>query len=170
MARTGVIAACGAIAFGWMGPVDASHQSSAGQCRISGRAVSGAVALPGVSMVVRAGDVVKTATSTAPDGSYHLEVPAGAYVLMVELTGFTRIARPVAIGAAPCDQTIDFQLALEPRVAASANPTTTAVIRDGSPARFETLSVQTQAAAAASVDPATWTRVRRACCSPRVLQ
>ena len=96
---------------------------------------------------------MKTATSTAPDGSYHLEVPAGAYVLTVELTGFTRIARPVAIGAAPCDQTIDFQLALEPRVAASANPTTTAVIRDGSPARFETLSVQTQAAAAASVDP-----------------
>lgn len=151
-ARTVVIAACAAIAFGWIGPVDASHQSSAETCRISGRAVSGAIALPGVSVVVRAGDLVKTATSTDPDGSYHFAVPAGAYVVTVELTGFTRVARPVAIGATACDQTIDFQLALEPRAAPSANTTSPAVTIAGRPARFETLNVQTQAAAAASVD------------------
>jgi hypothetical protein len=158
-----------------MGPVDAWQQAAAGTCRISGRVVSGAVPLPGVSVLVRMGDVVKTATSTDPDGTYHVVLPAGAYDLTAELTGFTHVARPITIGVAPCDQTVDFQLALAPRVpvagaAASGRPGGGAAAPPGgrgvAPAganaqpdaagasRFETLTVQTQAAAAAGVESA----------------
>ena len=50
---------------------------AAGACRISGRATSGTTPLPGVAMVVQAGDAVKTATSTDTDGTYRLTLPAG---------------------------------------------------------------------------------------------
>ena len=116
VARVAIIAACGAMAFSWMGPVDAWQQSGAGACRVSGRAVSGTTPLPGVSVLIRTGEVVKTATSTDPDGTYHVALPAGSYEVAADLTGFTPVARSITIMAAPCDQTIDFQLALAPRV------------------------------------------------------
>src|SRR6476620_5122262 len=130
-ARIGVIAGCGALAVSWMGPVDAWQQAAAGTCRITGRAVSGATPLPGVSILARTGDTVKTATSTDPDGTYQFGLPAGAYEVTAELMGFTRLARSITLGAAPCDQTIDFQLTLAPRVSTTA---TAPVASNGSPA------------------------------------
>ena len=119
--------------------------------------MSGATPLPGVSVLVRTGDTVKTATSTDPDGTYHLGLAAGSYEMTAELMGFTRLARSITIGAAPCDQTIDFQLALAPRVSMPAAVPTVAASTAPSPGgrgaqavgaqRFETLTVQTQAAA-----------------------
>ena len=135
--------------------------------------MSGATPLPGVSILVRTGDTVRTATSTDPDGTYHLGLAAGAYEVTAELMGFTRLARSISIGAAPCDQTIDFQLALAPRestpAAATSSGSSAAPAPGGRGAqaqpgartppsngagaqRFETLTVQTQAAAAAGVD------------------
>jgi hypothetical protein len=171
VARMTIIAACGALAFGRMGPVDAWQQPAAPMCRVSGRATSGNQPLPGVSVLVRTGDVVKSATSTDPDGTYHLSLPAGAFNLSAELTGFTGVNRPLTTGAPPCDQTVDFQLVLAPRGApanppgASAPTASTAAAASGraTPApgggrgqadgtaasRFETLTVQAQAAAAA---------------------
>src|SRR6266542_2205838 len=122
-ARIVVIAGCGTVAFWWMGPVDGSQQAAAGTCRVSGRAMSGATPLPGVSILVRTGDTVKRAASTDPDGTYHLGLAAGAYEVTAELMGFTRLARSISIGAAPCDQTIDFQLALAPRESTPAAAT-----------------------------------------------
>ena len=49
LARVAIVAMCGALAFGWKGPVDAWQQAE-GTCRITGRAMSGAVPLPGVSV------------------------------------------------------------------------------------------------------------------------
>jgi hypothetical protein len=161
-----MIAACGAMAFTWRGPVDAWQQ--AGACRISGRAVSGTSPLPGVSVLIRTGDVVKSATSTDPDGTYHVALPAGSYEVAADLTGFTPIARSITITGTPCDQAIDFQLALAPRVPAAtipvaaesarsaqggrgAQPQPGAPVAAGAP-RFETLTVQTQAAAAAGIE------------------
>ena len=166
VARVAIIAACGAVAFSWMGPVDAWQQSGAGACRVSGRAISGTTPLPGVAVLIRTGDVVKAATSTDPDGTYHVALPAGSYEVAAELTGFTSVARSLTITGTPCDQTIDFQLGLAPRVPAAATSVTAesarsaqggrgALPQPGAPARpaaagaqrFETLTVQTQAAA-----------------------
>ncbi|HWK12340.1 MAG TPA: carboxypeptidase regulatory-like domain-containing protein, partial [Vicinamibacterales bacterium] len=70
-----------------MGTVDAWQQAAAGSCRISGRVLSGSTPLPGVSIVAGAGDMVKAATSTDPDGTYRLPLNAGSYTLTAELTG-----------------------------------------------------------------------------------
>ena len=172
--RAGVVALYGVVAFGWFGPVDAWQQASAATCRVSGRAIGGTVPLPGVSVLVKSGDAVRAATSTDPDGTYHLGLPAGTYELTAELTGFTSVARSVTVGAAPCDQTIDFPLALAPRVPLTGTPAARGAAaapaqstgaqppfggRGQAPtgvaaSRFETLAVQTQAAAAAGVEPA----------------
>src|SRR4026209_974364 len=108
VARVAIIAACGAMAVSWMRPVDAWQKAVAGACRGSGRALSGTTPLPGVSLLIRTGEVVKTATSTEPDGTYHVALPAGSYEVAADLTGFTPVARSITITAAPCDQTIDF--------------------------------------------------------------
>src|SRR6266542_6547428 len=142
--RVAAIAIAGACAFRWTGPVDAWQQTPPGSCRISGRAASGSFPLPGVSIVASMGDAVKAATSTDPDGTYHLALPspsagsgqapstsAGqAYTLTAELTGFTRGSQALTLSTSPCDQSIDFQLTLAPRVqpaaAARTNPATVA--------------------------------------------
>src|SRR3954463_6111560 len=86
VARVGIIAACGALAFGFRGPLDA-WQQAAGACRITGRAVSGTQPLPGVSVLVRNSGALKAATSTDPDGTYRLSLSEGTYDLAAELTG-----------------------------------------------------------------------------------
>src|SRR4051812_30720830 len=123
LARVAIIAACGALAFGFRGQLDA-RQQAAGTCRISGRAASGTQPLPGVSMLVRSSGAVKTATSTDPDGTYRLLLPEGTYDVAAELTGFTAASRSVTVGGSVCDQTIDFQLTLAPHtpIAAAAAP------------------------------------------------
>ncbi len=85
---------CGALAFGWRGPVDAWQQAE-GTCRISGHALSGAAPLPGVSVLVKSAGAVKTATSTDPDGTYRVALAFGTYDLAAELTGFTTVSRSI---------------------------------------------------------------------------
>src|SRR6516165_9406449 len=64
------------------------------RCRVTGRAVSGAIALPGVSIVVRGDGVVKAATSTDLDGTYTILFASGAaYDLSAELPGFSVVNR-----------------------------------------------------------------------------
>ena len=91
-------------------------------------------------MVVRSGDVVKTATSSDTDGTYRLSLPAGASRRCGprELAGFKTVARELALGTAaaaepalsehadqasrrtPCNQTVDFLSSLAPRVPRAA--------------------------------------------------
>jgi hypothetical protein len=53
---------------------------AAPRCRLEGRATSGIVPLPGVSIVVHVGDALKAATSTDVDGRYTVIVtPDAAY-------------------------------------------------------------------------------------------
>jgi trimeric autotransporter adhesin len=157
---------------GWTGSsvgLGAQQPPASGVCRISGRAQSGGTPLPGVSVVVRSGDAVKAATSSDTDGTYRLALPAGEYRLTAELSGFEPVARDVMAGSAPCDQAIDLSLTLSPRAprggtpqpgasqaAGAAVPAPAGPERaPGTPAaaqRFETLTVQTQAAAAAAIE------------------
>ena len=53
-----------------MPPLDARQAIPPGLCRIDGKAISGAVPLPGVAIIVKSGDVAATATSTETDGKY----------------------------------------------------------------------------------------------------
>jgi len=175
MARVAIIAMCGALAFGWRGPVDAWQQAE-GTCRVSGRALSGAAPLPGVSVMVKSAGTVKAATSTDPDGTYRVALTFGTYDLSAELTGFTSVSRSITVAGTPCDQAIDFQLTLAPRVPiAATQPSTPQTSSPATPTpgrgappqqsaaggaaangargqRFETLNVQTQEAASAPVE------------------
>src|SRR4029453_13338144 len=109
VARVAAITFMGACAFGWMGSVDAWQQAAPGWCRISGRATSGSIPLPGVSIVAAAGDAIKAATSSDPDGTYHLALPIGPYTLAADLTGLQRVTQPVNIGAAHVHYSIAFK-------------------------------------------------------------
>jgi hypothetical protein len=135
------------------------------RCRITGRVSSGDVPLPGASIVVYAADAARASTSTDIDGTYAiLFAPDTTYRIVVELTGFARNERSIPFGAPPCDQAIDVQLALQPRtespVAGPAAAARTPTPRDasGTPARaaqrFQALSVQADAAGAATLDVA----------------
>ena len=134
--------------------------------------MAAAVPLPGVAIVVRAGDAVKAATSTDTDGTYRLNVPPGAYDVTAELMGFDTTARtlnvPQEAVAQSCVQSIDFPMALAPRTPRAASAPAAPVpgagaapqqgrgAVPGAPAaqRFATLNVQTQAAAAAGIEEA----------------
>ncbi|MEO7275360.1 MAG: carboxypeptidase regulatory-like domain-containing protein, partial [Vicinamibacterales bacterium] len=165
-----------ALALGPMGPVDAQQGAVAGACRISGRATSATTPLPGVTVTIQADGAVKGSTSTDPDGTYRVNLSAGTYHLVAELTGFGKVERDVTVGDAACAQTVDLPLALAPRVAVarpaapnaangapavSAGQRANAGGRGAAPAqaaaagrgpRFETLEVQAQSGAAASLE------------------
>lgn len=141
--------------------LDAEQAAGAGACRISGKAASAATPLPGVSIVLTSGDVVKAVTSSDTDGTYHLSIAPGTYKLSAELTGFGKIERELAVDGTPCDRTVDLPLVLAPREAGSAPSAGTA--RGAAPTgaqgrgtpgaqRFETLTTETQAAAAAGLE------------------
>ena len=138
------------LALAWMNPLDA--RQGAGTCRISGRATSGATALPGVAIIVKTGDSSR-ATSTEADGAYSLSVAPGPYVLSAELTGFTRVERPLTVTAdGVCAQIVNLALALAPRQplpAAGRTPPQAAAPAGRGQAGFETVQVQPQADAAA---------------------
>ena len=93
--------------------------------------MAAAVPLPGVAIVVRAGDAVKAATSTDTDGTYRVNVPPGAYDVTAELMGFDTTARslnvPQEAVAQSCVQTIDFPMALAPRTPRPASAPATPV-------------------------------------------
>src|SRR5438876_412992 len=87
-------------------------------CRVTGRVLSGTVPLPGASIVVHVSDALKAATSTDVDGSYAIRFsPNATYRLAAQLTGFIAAERDLTLAAPPCDRTVDFQLALQPRTA-----------------------------------------------------
>jgi len=145
------------------------------QCRVDGHVKSGNVELPGVSVVAVGSDSAKAATSTGVDGKYAFALPPDAtYHLAADLTAFTRVERDVTLSAPPCDTTIDFELALTRRrdpVATATQPSTPAPAVEapqggrgrGGPAgtaggpgsqRFQTLNVQADANAAATLEAA----------------
>jgi hypothetical protein len=133
-------------------------------CVVSGKIVSGTMAIPGVSVTVRAGDKLVAATSTGVDGTYRLTVPAGAtYQMLVEMTAFAKGEREVNTSATPCAQTFDFGLVLASRVAGAAPrpaavpaAATAAGGRAGAagPAgqRFSAIDVQANATGAAALE------------------
>ena len=51
-------------------PAAPPAQAAVQRCRVEGRITSGIVPLPGVSVVVHVGDVLKAVTSTEIDGTY----------------------------------------------------------------------------------------------------
>ena len=86
------------------------------RCRVEGHVSSGTVALPGATIVVQVGDSVKASTSTDVDGKYTIAFsPNATYHLSADLTAFARVERDIALGAPPCDTTVDFALTLKPR-------------------------------------------------------
>ena len=175
----GVALAAAALAAGLPGPIDAQQGAAPGVCRISGKATSANTPLPGVTIVASSEGTVKGATSTDPDGTYHVNLPPGAYHLKAELTGFAPLERDVTLTPPSCAPSLDLQLALAPRqtatppAAAAASPSAPgsgAAARNGSAPgagrgaappgagaggrgqRFETLAVQTQTGAAAGLE------------------
>jgi hypothetical protein len=119
-------------------------QQPAATCTLAGRVASGALPLPGVSIVALAGAQVIAATSTEPDGSYRLALPPGTYQLAADLTGFSTITRTVTV-AEPCAPPPgDLQMTLLPRAPRTAPTPGAAAARP----RFETLNVQAQQAGA----------------------
>lgn len=163
------LAAGAALGLSMLVPLGAQQSASGAGCRISGRAANTGRPLPGVSIVAEATGAVKAATSTDPDGTYHLALPPGTYRLSAQLTGFTSIERALTVESTRCDQTIDLPLTLAPRGRpATAVPAQTPATRapgstppgaaSGTPSRgnqpasgatangqrFERLAVQTQ--------------------------
>ena len=123
------------------GQSGAASQSAEPACRVVGHVTSGRDPLPGASVVVHAGDALKTATSTDVDGSFALSLAPGAsYRLAVELTAFGTAERAITLGPLPCDTTVDVQLTLAARRERQA-----ATPRPGR--GFQTLTVQPEAAA-----------------------
>src|SRR5438067_604274 len=116
-AAAGVV---GASAGAPAGQQPAPASSAAPSCRVAGRVTSGRDPLPGVSIVVHVGDALKGATSTDIDGRYTiLFSPNATYRLTADLTAFAAVDRTLTLGAAPCDTTADFQLALKSRIPAT---------------------------------------------------
>src|SRR5215472_8529572 len=96
-------------------------------CRVEGRITSGSDGLPGASVVVHVGGVLKAATSTDIEGRYTIIFSPGAtYHLTAELTAFAPVERDLTLGAPPCDTRADFQLALKSRREPIAPPPTAA--------------------------------------------
>src|SRR5262245_32224200 len=85
-------------------------------CRVEGQITSSRDALPGASVVVRVGGVLKAATSTDLDGRYTIVfAPNATYHLSAELTAFAPVERDLTLGPPPCDTKADFELALKAR-------------------------------------------------------
>jgi len=141
------------MAIALMNPLAARQAPGAGACRIAGRASSGTTPLPGVAIAVKSGDALRVATSTETDGGYAVNLAPGQYTLTAELTGFTRVERPLVVAAdGACAQTVDLALSLAPRQApAAAAPQRGAVPggRRGAGSGTNVVQVQPQAEAGA---------------------
>ncbi|HVL67598.1 MAG TPA: TonB-dependent receptor [Vicinamibacterales bacterium] len=129
-------------AAGLLDPLGA--QQPPASCTVAGRITTGTTPLPGVSVVARAGTRVVAATSSEIDGRYELLLPAGAFTLRAELTGFAPVEREYTVAGDPCAaEPLDVQMSLAPRI--PRGPSAAAAAGRG---RFETLNLQTQQAAA----------------------
>jgi trimeric autotransporter adhesin len=139
-------------------PVDARQASVAAGCRVIGRAVSAATALPGVAVIAGVDAGVTAATSTDPDGSFTLSLPPGTYRLTAELPGFVRIERSLSIEGPVCEQRLELQMALTPPLGVNpaggraANPPARGRGTGAGAARFQPLSVAAQPAADAVLE------------------
>src|SRR5688572_30251426 len=99
--------------------------ATAANCAITGTITGIGTSLPGVSITVRRGDVVQTATSTDMDGRFRLNLPDASYQITAELTGFEKVTKDVTVDrAAACAQTVDLTMGLVPRTASAAAPAT----------------------------------------------
>ena len=139
-----------------MRPLDARQAAGAGACRVSGHATSSQTPLPGVAIAVKSTDTLRIATSTDTDGSYAVNLPPGQYTLTAELTGFTRVERPLVVSAeGACAQVVDLSLPLAPRQP-SATTAARGPQRGAAPATTtNVLQVQPQGDAAAHQPAAT---------------
>ena len=119
-----VALACGA-AIGAQNPTNAPTEATTPgvRCRITGHVSSGTTPLPGVSIVLSLDTSPRAITSTEVDGTYLVQlVPGTTYRLAADLVGFSPIERSITVAAPPCDQTVDLQLALQPRRPAGQTP------------------------------------------------
>jgi hypothetical protein len=72
--------------------------------------------LPGATIVVRQGTRLVHASSTDADGKYILRfTPGQTFHVSAEMMAFTSQDKDLALTAAPCDATLDFELKLLPR-------------------------------------------------------
>jgi hypothetical protein len=125
-------------------------QTPSARCRISGRLASGTTPLPGASIIVSLDNTPRAITSSDVDGTYVVQLSPGAtFRLAADLAGFSAIERTIEVTAPPCDQTIDLQLALQPRRAATAERP-----RPQAGQRFQALNVQGDAAASTALETA----------------
>ena len=85
-------------------------------CTISGTVTGAGGPLPGVSLTVRRGDTIHTASSTGIDGTFRLTLPDASYQITAELFGFDRTQRDVTVvKETACAQTVDLAMTLTPR-------------------------------------------------------
>ena len=89
-------------------------------CDVAGRAVAGAVPLPGVAIAASNSLTGKrAATSTGVDGAYFLVAPSnGRYVIRAELAGFAPVTKEVVVNAANCHPRADLEMMLQSRAQA----------------------------------------------------
>ena len=145
-----VALACG-VAIGAQNPTNAptGAPTPGARCRITGRVSSGTAPLPGASIVVSLDNSPRAITSTEIDGTYLVQVlPGATYRLAADLVGFSPIERSITVAVPPCDQTVDLQLALQPRRPAGQTP-------PSSQGRFQSLNLQGDAAAATALEAVT---------------
>src|SRR6478736_2659242 len=113
--------------------INQTPSTSAG-CRVTGIVTSGTTPLPGVAIVVRVGEAVRAATSTDTDGKFAILFgPNASYRVSADMMAFAPVEQELTLSGVPCDTTLNFQLSLRQRTAASgggeppiANPPTEA--------------------------------------------
>ena len=82
--------------------------ATAANCVVTGSITGLGGPLPGVSITVRRGETVQTATSTGVDGTFKLTLPDNSYQLTADLTGFDRVQKDVTVSKTDaCAQTVD---------------------------------------------------------------
>src|SRR6185503_16037566 len=146
-----VALACGA-AIGAQNATSAQggSQTPSTRCRISGRLKSGTTPLPGASIVFSLDNSPRAITSSDVDGTYVVQLSPGAtYRVAADLAGFSATERTIEVTATPCDQTVDLQLALQPR-----RPATAGRPQAQAGQRFQALNVQGGAVASAALETA----------------
>jgi hypothetical protein len=97
--------------------------ANAATCAVTGTITGLGGPLPGVSITVRRGETVQTATSTGPDGTFKVTLPDNSYQITAELTGFDHVQKDVTVSKADaCMQTVDLAMKLAPKTASAAPP------------------------------------------------
>lgn len=129
-------------------------QAASAACRITGKVTSGSLPLPGVTIVVRAGDQIVAVTSTEIDGRFVVTLATGReYRVTTELTAFVAADRTFTTGEVPCAVTVDLSMAIAGATLRSPAPAPAPAGIGARPAtRFESLDVQAGETAAASLE------------------